>query len=260
MLFGKEGILSPQEENQVTAVQQAAVSRLLTDGYNVIEDGTNLRKRYARRWADLAQRHGVTFKVEDILTPALICQHRNYERGFTGRGRYVDPDAISKMAAKFPIGTWPEIEATSQTLFEPYTRDPLTPKAVIFDLDGTLAHMSGRSPYDYTRVHEDAVDEDVRRILWALQEFFEVLIVSGRKADCIDLTRQWLENQSIYPRAIFMRQTGDYRDDAIVKYEIFRNHIAPNYNTVAVFDDRNRVVDMWRRIGLKCFQVQEGDF
>ena len=31
-------------------------------------------------------------------------------------------------------------------------------------------------------------------------------------------------------------------------------------NVAMVFDDRNQVVDMWRKSGLTCFQVADGDF
>ncbi|CAM4519203.1 AAA family ATPase [Nocardia ninae] len=260
MLFGKEGVLSLQEENQVTAVQRAAVSRLLADGYDVIEDGTNLRKRYARGWAEFAQRHGTTFRVEDITTPVDVCLEQNYERAFYGKGRYVDPDAIRKMAAKFPLGTWPEIEALPSTVFEPYVAQLTKPLAIIWDIDGTLAHMTGRSPYDYTRVSEDRVDDSVRHIANTMYPNHRNILVSGRSEDCRPETERWLDDKGVLHDELYMRKTGDNRDDAIVKYEIFRDSIAPYFNVIGVFDDRNRVVAMWRRLGLKTFQVQEGNF
>jgi hypothetical protein len=57
-----------------------------------------------------------------------------------------------------------------------------------------------------------------------------------------------------------MRSNGDYRSDEIVKEELFRARIQPRYSVGGVIDDRNRVVKMWRRIGLVCFQVAEGEF
>jgi hypothetical protein len=57
-----------------------------------------------------------------------------------------------------------------------------------------------------------------------------------------------------------MRRSGDNRCDSIVKEEIYREHIEGKYNVLAVFDDRDRVVDMWRRLGLLCLQVYYGDF
>ena len=42
--------------------------------------------------------------------------------------------------------------------------------------------------------------------------------------------------------------------------ELYEQHVKDHYDVLCVFDDRNQVVDMWREIGLKCLQVQPGDF
>jgi hypothetical protein len=57
-----------------------------------------------------------------------------------------------------------------------------------------------------------------------------------------------------------MRKYGDFRQDSIVKREIYERFIAPDYDILCVLDDRNSVVSMWREIGLTCLQVAEGDF
>ena len=57
-----------------------------------------------------------------------------------------------------------------------------------------------------------------------------------------------------------MRATGDNRNDAIVKNEIFDTYIRDKWNVVCVLDDRDRVVKRWRELGLACFQVNYGAF
>lgn len=37
-------------------------------------------------------------------------------------------------------------------------------------------------------------------------------------------------------------------------------NIKDKYNVLGIFDDRQQVVDMWRSLGLKCFQVEPGNF
>lgn len=59
---------------------------------------------------------------------------------------------------------------------------------------------------------------------------------------------------------LFMRETDDKRKDHVVKLELYKKYIDGNYNVEAVFDDRQRVVDMWRDIGLTVFQVADGNF
>jgi hypothetical protein len=57
-----------------------------------------------------------------------------------------------------------------------------------------------------------------------------------------------------------MRKHNDYRSDDIVKKEMYFEYIQPKYNVVCVFDDRDKVVKMWRDLGILCCQVYYGDF
>jgi hypothetical protein len=57
-----------------------------------------------------------------------------------------------------------------------------------------------------------------------------------------------------------MRNNEDYRNDFMVKEEIYLEKIAPYYLVKLIFDDRDSVVKMWRSHGLTCFQVADGDF
>jgi hypothetical protein len=57
-----------------------------------------------------------------------------------------------------------------------------------------------------------------------------------------------------------MRATGDNRKDSIVKEEIYKNDILPEYYVEFVLDDRQQVVDALREMGLQVWQVARGDF
>ena len=90
--------------------------------------------------------------------------------------------------------------------------------------------------------------------------------MSGRDDACREQTEAWLLDRCqlglggwdyIGP---FMRTTGDRRDDAIVKLELFDQHVREHYDVRYVLDDRNRVVHAWRSIGLTVLQVADGDF
>ena len=72
----------------------------------------------------------------------------------------------------------------------------------------------------------------------------KVVIVSGRNNICEDKT---LDMLPIGYHAVFMRNHFDYRDDSIVKQDIL-NLIKPfiDIKNTIVFDDRKRVIDMWR--------------
>jgi Straboviridae polynucleotide kinase len=133
--------------------------------------------------------------------------------------------------------------------------------AIIVDIDGTLAHRNDRSPYDYSKVAEDNVDIDVRDLVYVMSEAgTTILLISGREDSCENDTERWLQDNLVPYQELFMRKSGDYRKDSIVKEEIYNQYIKGKYLIRFVLDDRDQVVKMWRGLGLKCLQVAEGAF
>lgn len=132
--------------------------------------------------------------------------------------------------------------------------------AIMVDIDGTLAHMRDRSPYEWHRVGEDKVDPVISHILDCYEGMNKIILLSGRDSVCRPETEDWLKDNAIPYDLLVMRKENDNRKDSIIKWELFQEHIEPNYNVLFVLDDRNQVVKMWREKGLKCLQVADGDF
>jgi phosphoglycolate phosphatase-like HAD superfamily hydrolase len=132
-------------------------------------------------------------------------------------------------------------------------------KAYIFDLDGTLADMNGRNPYEQDTCDEDLCIEQIAQIARALDEAgYFILILSGRFDAARAKTKNWLHNNLIPYAALHMRADNDQRDDRIIKAEIFDEHIAPYYDVQAIFDDRPKVIRMWREKGVPVIDVGKG--
>ena len=131
--------------------------------------------------------------------------------------------------------------------------------ALICDLDGTLAKMHDRSPYDFKKVYNDHVNESVRLVVSSLHETLGASIVfcSGRDDNCFELTDRWIREKAGFADfKLLMRKTGDKRKDAIIKKEIYLSDIFPFYNVQFVFDDRHQVCEMWHHeLGLNLFRV-----
>lgn len=247
-------IWSKSNEAGVLAVRDFVIKHYLSGGFTVIVDDTNLAPSHEETLRKIAEEQKATFEVKSFLDVSLAtCIVRNAQRA-----NPVPENAIRSMFRQF-LKPKP-IEYTAPK------RNPSLPDAIIVDIDGTLAHMTkeGRlrfgtqAPYMWEHVGEDAPDATIVRQL--RKEDCTILLVSGRKAVCRQITLDWLGQHNIPFNELFMRGENDDRNDAIVKEEIYTNEIEGKYNILYVLDDRNRVVEMWRSKGLKCLQVAEGDF
>lgn len=135
--------------------------------------------------------------------------------------------------------------------------------AWMVDVDGTLALSHQRNPYDWRSADRDHPNPAVVTAVQALAahpSVSAIIAISGREERARSLTTSWLAEHSIPVNELIMRADGDARADAVVKEELFRRFVKPRYLVCGVIDDRNRVVEMWRRLGLTCFQVADGDF
>jgi len=133
---------------------------------------------------------------------------------------------------------------------------------IICDIDGTLALRKGRGPFEWARVGQDSVNKPIADLVTVYhhQAGVAVLLVSGRDSVCQPETEQWLAENDIPYTALWMRPAGDTRKDTIVKAEIYKKHIKGQYNVLFVLDDRDQMVQAWRRLKLTCLQVAEGKF
>jgi predicted kinase len=277
MAFGRY-VLAGRQEELVTSAEQAVVEALLRDGADVVVDDTNLRLRHARAWADLAGRVGARFEVRDFTdVPLEVCLARDAARRAVGE-RSVGEEVLRDLYLRFlaagplppvpvtppvprPVPAVPAVGGTPPTARGGYVPDPRLPPAWIVDVDGTLAIMSGRSPYAWHRVGEDAPNPPVVELVRALRAAGNaIVVVSGRDGVARRATQAWLDRHEIPYDVLLMRARGDARRDSVVKREIFETLIRRNWQVRGVLDDRDQVVRMWRELGLTCAQVAPGDF
>ncbi len=141
----------------------------------------------------------------------------------------------------------------------------------VFDLDGTLCDVRHRRQYVATKPRNwdawnkglvnDVPNLAVQKVFQALRNCndyeTDLIIVSGRSDDYKEQTIKWLTDNNIFYDQIYMRKYKDHRDDAVVKGEI-ADEIEKTYNILGVFDDRQRVVNMWIERGIWVFDVGQG--
>jgi hypothetical protein len=138
-------------------------------------------------------------------------------------------------------------------------------KAIICDLDGTLALLNGRDPFNPKTVEHDRLNDPIANIIevYSRQTFFEIEIffVTGRFEKLRAQTETWLKKHHIEDYQLFMRPDGDFRKDVVYKRQFYERHIAGKYDVLFVLEDRDQTVKMWRQeLGLTCLQVEYGAF
>lgn len=160
-------------------------------------------------------------------------------------------------------------------------------RTVIFDIDGTLADIAHRRHFVQSKpknwpafnraMKNDIPNSDIIDLLTLMFEGgWTILVASGRSEDEREVTEKWLNEAGIFCIAdkhglsesepppmyqkLYMRASGDYRSDDIVKSEILDQMRADGFDPTIAVDDRDQVVKMWREKGLRCLQVAPGNF
>ncbi len=235
-------------EGMVTDTMLTTAKAAVKEGKSVIISDTNLNKNRNKAWEKFAKDRKIDY-VEKLFTdvPVGVCIERDMKR-------------LHPVGAKVIMGFF---ERGQGVWWHPPVYDPNLPDCYIVDVDGTLAQMVNRSPYDWMKVDTDLPKQDVIAVVNALKianPNVYIIAASGRDGICKDLTSTWLTDNHVLFDKFYIRPEGDNRKDTLIKEEIYHKHIKGNYNVIGVFDDRDQVVHMWRHLGLTVFQVNYGAF
>ena len=166
---------------------------------------------------------------------------------------------------------------------------------IIFDLDGTLADISERKEKAQWKSNDKAMDWDIffdpenikldkpkEAVIKCAQMFhkqgYKIVIFSGRNDRMWERTVEWLEWNDVpydllvmrpdkfqgrtWPVAEYNPATPDmrYMPDEKLKKAMLDEFIEDINDVYLVVDDRDKVVKMWRSLGLNTWQVAEGNF
>ena len=155
-------------------------------------------------------------------------------------------------------------------------------KIVICDIDGTIANLQHRLHFiknpdgtkkkkpDWDSFHKACVDDtpygDVIEIILNHQKCgYRLYFFSGRNGLMWDETVEWLYKH-VGERwwNLQMREPNDRRPDTVIKLEMMKSlftikdglqvAMTPD-DVLGIYDDRQSVVDMWRKNGFRVFQV-----
>lgn len=232
---------SDDAEKFVLQVRDILILKAIENGKHVLIDDINLAPKHEIRIRELVKGKAEVIIKDFTNVPVEVCIKRDLKR-LNSVGEAV----IRKMHKQF-------LEKK-----EEYIEDENLPKAILVDIDGTLAMMNDRSPFDWSKVGEDSCNGIVKRLVNDYEG--RVIVMSGRDGVCRKETIEWLRDNEIDYDLLFMREQGNSEKDSIVKRRLFEENVRGKYFIEYVLDDRNQVVEMWRGMGLICLQVAEGNF
>lgn len=250
----KDGIYNHKRGDEAIVLKERnrQLRQALESGKNVVSSDTNLKQQHVTSISAIAREFGALVETKDFLDVPLA---ELIERD-SARENGVGEQVIRKMFHDNHL-TLPTFHKWKEGL----------PFAIWVDIDGTLTSntsLKKRSPYDYTKVGGDDPNLFTMAILdgFALLNHgnpnhpYTIFIFSGREDSCRADTEDWLERHNVEYDELHMRKTGDGTNDAIVKYNMFMEHIDGKYNCLGVLDDRMRVSQMARDVlGLNVLQA-----
>jgi beta-phosphoglucomutase-like phosphatase (HAD superfamily) len=139
-------------------------------------------------------------------------------------------------------------------------------KYVIFDLDGTLININSVTHHadakDWEAFADATLDcppfESMVEYARHIQQLKTIgLIVATAKPERLRArTLNWLSMQGIIPDALLMRPHKDFRPSAELKPALIQEFIGEDWKPQVLFaiEDRDKVVDAWRALGVPCLQ------
>lgn len=149
-------------------------------------------------------------------------------------------------------------------------------KPVIVDIDGTVAKMNEerlkfitQDRKDWDKFYEMCFqDEPITDIIQLVHELWQaghdIVFCTSRRESVREITVEWLlkyfDHFMISDCILLMRPEGDKRQDTDIKPEQLKDIDLNPENVFLILEDRNQMINEWRRLGYRCLQVQKGDF
>ena len=264
-MLGKYWVTS--RENLVSSIKKNMAEEAINRGYNIVVDNMNLNPKEVLFWKDMVKManmdpDGYQYEIEfkDFFIPLEECIRRDAMR-------------LNPIGEKVIRETWKRYKHFIQTTeVENYVNnlikeDESKSYCLVVDMDSTLCFNTTKRPW-YGEGAAEGMINDVPNmgVLRLVQQWTKsgpaaytnnLIIATGRDTSQEEVTKQWLAKYNIYPQEFYFRRKGDYRKGVEVKKEQIEK-ILEKYNVVAIIDDCEPIVNMYREMGLTVLQPNKG--
>ncbi len=265
------------QDSQGKGGHQEIFRNALYNKQDIILDRMNFNKQQRANYILEARKHDYFIEIIVLHQPYAVCLDRVLKR--IGKHETIIDEkgarsALQTFFTKYERPT--EDEADKLTFIYP---DGPKRKVVVCDLDGTLCDVEHRRHHVrltqeelasgkrknwtafFQDIPKDPINQWCKDIIEGLHlSGIHVVFCSGRGDNERKVTQEWLDKHSLGSFPLYMRNRHDSRQDSIVKEIILDFEILCRYEPYFMIDDRQQVVDMWRRRGYVCLQCDPGDF
>lgn len=247
-------VWSGPKEGQTKDAARRLADFFLENNVNVLVDDSNLNDRVVQSWKELARIHNAKIEYINMDTPIEECIERDSKRE-----KKVGKAVILEMA--MGAGLWRPDLIRSNLIIDSNKIIGI----ICVDIDGTIADCEHRKHYllgekkDWDGFYSEIENDPPRlNVMAQVDEYrkkgHSIVLVSGRPGNYREATERWLEKHGFKYDVLLMRRAGDKRPDTDVKKEIY-DKCLKKYVIECVFDDRPRIIKMWKEEGLKVFDV-----
>ena len=257
-MLGKYWVTS--RENLVSSIKKNMAEEAINRGYNIVVDNMNLNPKEVLFWKDMVKManmdpDGYQYEIEfkDFFIPLEECIRRDAMR----------PNPIGEKVIR---ETWKRYKHFIQTTgVENYVNNLRKytgkPKCIVIDMDSTMCFNTTKRPWFGDGAAEGMINDvpntGMCDMIRQLQEDFVIVVATGRDTTQEAVTKEWLAKQGINADEFYFRTNKDYRKGVVVKKEQIEA-ILEKYDIVAIFDDCEPIVNMYREMGLTVLQPNKG--
>ena len=255
-------------EGLVSDIKKRAAQYAMYRNYDIVVDNMNLNPKEVKFWEDLVWAHNETVGNNSELKDKYDSYEIEFKDFFIPLEECIRRDAMrpNPIGEKTIRDTWRRYKHFIQTSeVERYVnnlkRYEGKPKCIVIDMDSTVCFNMSKRPWYGEGAAEGMVDDvpntGVCDIIRQLQEQYLIVVATGRDTSQEEVTKQWLARQGINVDEYFFRTNGDYRKGVEIKKEEITAILA-KYDIVAIFEDCEPIVQMYRDMGLTVLQPNKG--
>lgn len=219
-------------------------------GWKEVEDWINTYNKSSHAVGINAQ---YVLEFKDFFTPVEECIRRDAKR----------PNPIGEKTIRDIWRRYRHFIQTTAVENMVAKSRPTTgkPRCVVIDMDSTMCFNLTKRPWYGEGAAEGMLDDipntGVVDIVKVLQNTYPIIVATGRDTSQAGVTIEWLSKQGITPTASFFRTQGDCRKGVEIKRGQIEL-ILKDYDIVAIFEDCEPIVQMYRDMGLTVLQPNKG--